>query len=525
MQDKSNTTGPHHELSNLSEDQSSLELASVDKSRKQILRSTSIMGGASAIGILLSLLRAKVVALAIGPSGIGLLGLMSNLMNAVAIIAALGIGTSGVRFISEAVGRSDTQAVARARRTLLIATSLLAILGAILLWVFRRLVAAQVLGDPDQSHLVGWASLGVALLVASGAQGALLNGMRRIGDLARMQILSALTSTIVGVSAVLIWGEKALMALVLAAPLAMFLVGHWYVRRLALSKITLSPTEFGKHFLRLARLGMPVMFAGLVLTGGLLLIRTRLQTELGSGALGLFEAAWMISTTYLGAVMGAMGTDYYPRLTALTGQPEAAVALVNEQTRIALWLCGPVCVSFIGLAPWIFSLMFSSEFAGSVEVLRWQLLGDLLKILGWPLGFLLLALGEGRRFLAAEILAIGTFTTVVWFGLPYVGLAITGIGFLLMYVVYVPVVYLWAKRRIGFHWDFGVRRDVLILGAMAITTAIAAGQSPLLGAFTGIFAGAGLAGATVLRLRGLGGRGGPVGTLARALSRRSGKVS
>jgi PST family polysaccharide transporter len=37
-----------------------------------------------------------------------------------------------------------------------------------------------------------------------------------------------------------------------------------------------------------------------------------------------------------------------------------------------------------------------------------------------------------------------------------VGLPITGIAFLVMYAVYLPLVYWLAKRRIGFHWQQSV---------------------------------------------------------------------
>lgn len=70
------------------------------ESRRRILSSTSIMGGASAINLLLSLVRTKVLALVVGPSGIGLLGLLNNLITSAALLAGMGVGTAGVRLVS-----------------------------------------------------------------------------------------------------------------------------------------------------------------------------------------------------------------------------------------------------------------------------------------------------------------------------------------------------------------------------------------------------------------------------------------
>lgn len=461
-------------------------LAAQTASRAQILRSTSIVGSSTAISMLLGLIRGKVVAIFLGPAGLGLLGLLNNIMSTTANVASLGIGTSGVRHIADAAVRGDPDAVARARSALMIGMALLAVIGGAVTWVLRGWIARHALGNEAYAPTVGWLALGVALLVASGSQGALLNGLRRVGDLARMTIAAALLTTVVGTGFVVAWGERGLILYLLAGPLALFVVGNWYVARIGRSGVgRLSLGQCARQCAALARLGASFMLAGLILGGGLLLIRSRLQAVVGPAGLGLFEAAWTVSMTYLGAIMGAMGTDFYPRLTALSNNPVAATALVNEQTRVALWLCGPVCVAVVGFAPWISTLLFSDQFAAAATIMRWQVLGDILKVLSWPLGYVLLAAEDGRRFVTGEAIATGVFVATVWFGIPLLGVNAAGIGFLVMYVVYLPLVYYWARRRIGFRWDADVARAAAILVAAAGLTAVAAAQEPLLGALVG----------------------------------------
>lgn len=455
-------------------------------SRAQILRSTSIIGGATAISMLLGLIRGKVVAVLLGPAGLGLLGLLNNLMTTTANVASLGIGTSGVRHIAEAAARGDGDAVARARSALFVGMGALAVIGGGIVWLSRDLLAHRALGDLAFAPTVGWLALGVALLVASGSQGALLNGLRRTGDLARVSIGAAVLTSVVGIGSIVVWRDQGLIPYLLAGPAALLLMGYWYVARLKFSgQGRLSARECARQCAGLARLGASFLVASLILGGGLLLIRARLQSQLGPTSLGLFEAAWAISMTYLGAIMGAMGTDFYPRLTGLAEDPAGAVALVNDQTRVALWLSGPICVAVIGFAPWIATIIFSHQFAEAATVMRWQVLGDILKVLSWPLGFVLLAVGDGRRFVVGEGIGVGVFVAVVWLGLPRFGLEAAGIGFLAMYLVYLPLVHYWASRRIGFRWDLDVQRDAAILICSAAATALAAEQSAQLGAFIG----------------------------------------
>ena len=444
---------------------------SKDGSYRQILRSSSIIGGASVINIAVGLLRIKVAAVLLGPAGVGLIGLLTNLAGTASAVAGLGIGNVGTRQIAEAVGRDDAAVMAAARRALFWGSLVLALLGTAAFWSLRAVLAVRVLGDASLAGEVGWLALVVGLTVAAASQTALLNGMRQISDLARISVLSALLSTLLGIGALMLWGRSGLVAFLIAAPLASFLLGHVYVARLP--KVQAPPTPLpvlGRQWRVLARLGTAFMVAGLAATLGQLLVRTLVQRQLGADALGYFQAAATISMTYIGFVLTAMGTDYYPRLTAAIHDHAAVNRMVNEQTEVALLLAGPVFLAMMGLAPWTIELLYSQSFHPAAEVLRWQVLGDILKVASWPLGFMILASGAGRTFMLTETLAVSVFVVLTWFGLPSVGVVATGAAFVGMYVVYLPIVYWLAWRSSGFRWAGTAKwlLGFLILSAAAL---------------------------------------------------------
>jgi len=435
-------------------------------SYRQILRSSSIIGGASVVNILIGLVRTKVAAVLLGPAGVGLIGLLQNLMATASTISALGFGTVGTRQIAEAAGRDDEVAVIAARRALFWGTMGLAIVGAGCFWLLRETLSEKVLQDPGANQQLAWLAVGVALTVAAGAQTALLNGLRRIGDLARLSISSSLLSTLLGIGALLWCKEAGLLLFVLAAPVSSFLLGHWFVRRLGRVQAPATPlAQITRQWRTMAKLGVAFMVSGVAVTIGQLAVRTLVQRDLGPEALGQFQAAWAISMTYITFVLSAMGTDYYPRLTAVIHDQEAARQLVNEQTEVALLLAGPVFLAMIGLAPWVIDLLYSSAFDQSVTLLRWQVAGDLLKVASWPLGFVLLAAGDGRTFMCAELVAIGTFVLFTWIGLPILGVQATGVGFFIMYAAYLPLAYWLSWRRVRCCWP----RHVVALFLLFLT--------------------------------------------------------
>lgn len=459
------------------------------KSYRQILRSTSIIGGASVLNILISLIRTKVAAEFLGPVGIGLIGLFNNLIGTVANVVSLGFGPVGTRQIAEGAGREDAIAVAVARKSLFWGTVVLAAVGATVFWLLRDIFAIHILKDASLAGDVGWLALGVGLNVAAISQSALLNGLRRIGDLAWVSVLSALLSTVLGIPALLLWGQSGLLAYLLLTPIASFVVGYVYVVRLP--KSVSAPTSFFilvRQCCTMARLGMAFMLAGLAVTVANLIVRTLVQRELGSVALGYFEAAWMISMTYMGFVLRAMGADYYPRLTSVIHNHAAVNKLVNEQTEVALLLAGPVFLAVLGLAPWVITLLYSSQFTEAIGVLRWQVLGDILKVAGWPMGVIILAAGDGRNYLFAEVFAVFVFVFFVWIGLPYMGLSVTGFGFFAMYAFYLPLVYWLACRRTGFCWVTAVIWKFAVLVVVSVFVVVVASINLSVGAIFGLSA-------------------------------------
>lgn len=444
---------------------------SKDSSYRQILRSSSIIGGASVINIVVGLLRIKVAAVLLGPAGVGLIGLLTSLAGTASAVAGLGVGSVGTRQIAEAAGRNNVECMAAARRALFWGALALASLGAAVFWALRGVLAVRVLGDASLAGDVGWLALVVALTVAASSQTALLNGMRQIGDLARVSVLSALLATVLGVGALMLWGRSGLLAFIIAAPLASFLLGHVYVARLPKVRAPPTPlTVLVGQWRILAKLGAAFMIAGLAGTLGQLLVRMLVQRQLGDDALGYFQAAAVISMTYIGFVLTAMGTDYYPRLTVCIHDHAVVNRMVNEQTEVALLLASPVFLVMMGLAPWVIELLYSSSFHAAADVLRWQVLGDILKVASWPLGFIILATGDGRAFMLTESLAIGVFVLLTSLGLPLLGVVATGLAFVGMYVAYLPIVYWLARRKTGFRWAATVWRQLgwLLLAAIAV---------------------------------------------------------
>ncbi len=435
-------------------------------SYRRIFKATSIIGGASVLSIVVGILRTKVFALLLGPAGIGLLGLLNAFMAAAVTVAQMGIGTVGTRQIAEAHATGDLARIALARRALVLASIALAAISGATVWLLREPLALHALRDARLADAVGWIGVGTALSVAALAQVSLLQGMRRMRDLALLQIGGALLFTLAGLPLVWVFGLVAVPIYILLMPVSSFVLGHILVARLErLPAVHAGMKELGGQWRMFFVLGLPMMGAAAANTVTMLWIQSEIKRALGIEALGIYVASNTIAMQYMGIVLTAMAGDYYPRLTGIITDAAASRRLVNQQTEVALSLAGPLILVMFAAAPWVIQLLYSSQFAPASDVLRWQVAGTLLKVLSWPMGFILLAAGAGRVFFLSEVATLLVMAGVTALCLDRFGVVGAGIGYFVGYAVYLPLIFILAAPRIGLRWS----RPVLL--ALAVTTA------------------------------------------------------
>ncbi len=444
----------------------------------QILKSTIWMGGSSLINVALGIVRNKALAVFLGPEGVGLMGLYSSIIDIAQAIAGLGVGASGVRQVAEAAGTGDATRISRSAATLRRLSVLLGLLGVLLLAGLAFPLSNLTFGDHQHAGALVLLALAVFFRLVSSGETALIQGLRGISSLARINVLSGLFATIVTIPLVYVFGEQAIApALVGTAALSAFAI-WWFSRQIALPVVQLSARQFRTESSALLRLGVAFMISTLLTFGTAYAIRLIVLTEGGVEAAGLYQAAWAVGGLYTGFILQAMGTDFYPRLTAAIGNGEECNRLVNEQAEVSILLAGPGLLATLTLAPFVMSIFYSDRFGGAVELLRWLCLGMMLRIVVWPAGFIIVAKGAQKIFLCTEVAATIVHLGLAWLLVPKLGVSGAGIAFFGLYLWHSVLIYAVVRRLTGFRWSAANRRHGLIMLSFSGLVFLAVGNLP-----------------------------------------------
>jgi len=428
----------------------------------QILKSSALIGGSSVLTIAIGIVRTKVMALLLGPAGIGLLGIYGSIIDVAHSISGMGINSSGVRQIAAAVGTGETKPIARTVVLLRRTAVILGILGAALLVAFSGQVSTLTFGSDNHATAVALLSIAVFFRLVSGAQGALIQGMRRISDLARMGVLGTLFGAVISIPVVYFLREKGIVLAHVGIAAMTLVASWWYSRKVQIQPTSMTMSQAWQETASLLKLGFAFMASGFLMMGAAYAVRAMIVQMVGFESAGFYQAAWAMGGLYVGFILQAMGADFYPRLTGVAEDNTQCNRLVNEQTQVSLLLAGPGVLVTLTFASFVIALFYSTEFSSAVGILRWICLGMTLRVVTWPIGFIILAKGERSLFFWTEMAWTVVNVGLSWLCLKYFDLNGVGIAFFGSYLFHGLMIYPIVRRLSGFRWSAANRKTGLI---------------------------------------------------------------
>lgn len=400
-----------------------------------MLKATTLFGGVQVANILMALLRSKFIALFIGPAGMGIASLLMATLNVVLAVTNLGLDRSGVKEIAayDHLGGREQNNILRVLKTLFL---LSAIVGVTLLVITAPWISVWTFGDNHYATHIR--ALSLALLFKQLTQSTLtrLQGLRVLGGLARANLWGNFLALLVTIPLYYYWRIEAIVPAIILSALISFAVAQIIDKRRAQTIAFTAPIKAWREGTPMMRLGLMLSVSSIVT----LLVGYGMQLFIsglgGLAQVGLYNAGFLILNTYVGLIFTAMGTDYFPRLSAVGADLEKTRTLVGNQAEMATLLMLPVIVVFLALAPWLITILYSAEFEAVVPLVRWGILGMLFKAVSFSLGYVIIARGDSKLFLRTTLSFNALLFILNALGYYYWGLQGLGVSFLVYYIIH-----------------------------------------------------------------------------------------
>lgn len=433
-------------------------------SRKQIIKATGIVGGAQVFSILIGIIRTKLIAILLGPSGVGLIGILQATTDLVRNGTGFGINFSGVKDIAEANASKNDQQISETITILRWWALATGIFGMVITIVLCVPLSNYSFGNEDYSISIALISVTLFMISITGGQLALLQGLRRMGQMAKATLWGAVLGTVFTLPLYWWFGVNGIVPGMVLTALSGVFVSWWYARKIKITTPILSIKYKLKGGLSMARLGFFIVVTGFVASATMYATRSYIIKKLDVDSVGYFQASWMIGNLYLSIVLNAMLADFFPRLSVINKDDKESNELINEQLEIALLVGSPLIITLIAFAKLTITLLYSTKFLAAISILQWQMLGSFFVIIAWPLGVMFLAKSKGFFNILTDGIWSAAYLLFVFLGWDHFGFMVLGIAyvvasFLKLIAVYFSTSYLgkfrFSKTNITYISVFG----------------------------------------------------------------------
>ena len=438
-------------------------------SYSHVLKYTGIFGGVQGLNIVVSLVRNKLIAVLLGPNGMGLASLFNTTVNFISQATNFGISFSAVKHVSELFERGDEAAIAHFVKVVRAWALLTALIGMLVCVVVGPLLSDYTFAWGDHTlHFILLAPA-VGLMAITGGEMAILKGARQLRSLAVIQIFNVLAALVISIPIYYFYNQTGIVPVIVLMALTSMLLTIRHSYRLYPLRLSGANGILGEG-MAMVRLGVAFVVAGVLGSGAEMLIRSYLNVVSGDlDVVGLYNAGFMLTITYAGMVFSAMETDYFPRLSSVNSDVAATNLTVNRQIEVSLLIVSPMLAALIIGLPILIPLLFSSKFLPMVGMAQVSVFAMYIKAVSLPVSYLTLAKGDSVGYMVLEAIYDVLLVLLVIFGYGQWGLLGTGVALSLSYVFDILLVGAYTYWR----YHYRVSMQVLQYAAIQFTLGVA----------------------------------------------------
>ena len=401
---------------------------------------TSVLSAISTIiKVIAGFVSIKVVAVYVGPSGLALIGQMQNFISMMSSVASAGLNSGVVKYTAEHY--EDEQIKQKIWSSALKISLVLIIPIAIGIIFLADFISMQLLNTAEYSSIFIVFAITVIFFVLNGLLTSILNGQKEIKKLTILNIfgsLFGLAVTILLVTQYELYG--ALIAGIVSQSIVFFITLA-FVLKSSWFKLSMFLGSMDKEY-RNKLLKYSLMTITYIITSSLsqIYIRHYLGANIGWDEAGYWQAIWRISETYLMLITTTLTIYYLPKLSSIQDKVELRKELLYGY-KIIMPIVIVMALGIYIFRDFIISILFSEAFSPMAELFFYQLIGDVIKIAAWLLGFIMVAKAMTRLSIFSEIFFACSFVGFVVLFVNIYGLIGVTIAFMVNYLIYMIFLY------------------------------------------------------------------------------------
>jgi len=412
-----------------------------------IFKVSSLTAVSTSVKIATSFILSKILAITIGPSGIAMMGQITNGSNMFMNIATGGINQGITKYIAETTEGTERKAIINTAYSVVLLLS--GIVAAVLIF-FAGFWSRFFFHSTAYKDVIYYMGAFAFLYAYNTIVIAIINGLKKFKLFVFVNIANSLTGLIVTLVLLYAFGLRGALIASVIYQSVVFGVTLLLIRKQDVTIFSFSSFRLDTAWIKkLMGFSLMTLVSIICLSLSQLIIRSYITKHMSIDAAGIWEGINRLSATCLLFATASISTYYLPRLSEINNNRDTWKEVLHS-CKVILPIVAIGCLFVFILKKWIILLLFNASFIKMQDLFLWQLIGDFFKVTSWMFAFVMWAKRWVTIFIVTEIIFAASYValTILMLQNGSQTLVTTSLAYCINYFIYFSVIFLIVKQKL-----------------------------------------------------------------------------
>ena len=387
----------------------------------------------------------KVVAIYAGPTGLALIGQLKDFVTMLTNISNGAITQGIVKYTAEYQTIKEKQKIFS---TSIIISLISSFIIAIILFGFSEYLSELILKDIQYSSVFLVFGSTIFLFALNTVLISILNGQKEIKKYVLVNIVNSIVTLILTSLLVVKFNiQGALYALVINQSIVFFVTLMFVLKSVWFKWEYFKQGVDKDSLIKLSKYSLMAITSAIAAPVSFLIIRNHIGENLGWDSAGYWQGIWYISSMYLMLITTSLSVYYLPKLSEIKDKNELKKEIFNGYKVIMPIVIVSAILIYL-LKEYVIIIAFDEKFMPMLELFKWQLIGDAIKICSWLLSYLILAKAMTKTFIFTEVIFSLFFVLLSIYFINNYGLVGVTYAYFCNYIIYLATMLIIFRKKV-----------------------------------------------------------------------------
>ncbi len=376
----------------------------IKKLKSSELVSVSVYSGISTvIKIFTSFVSAKIIAVYLGPAGLGMLGQLTSFITIFLVLSTGAITNGVIKFVSEF--KNEEQRKNRIIKAAIQITLICSLISGIVIALGSAYWSKILFGDSTYAYVFIIFGITVVFYAFFSLAIAVLNGLQQYKLFNIINVLASVVGLIFSISMVLLYGIKGALISAVSYQSVVFIILMFFIRKAKkfdLDKIKAAIIK-RSDIIGLSKFSLMALVSAAAVPLVQIVIRKYLASHVTVESVGFYEGVNRLSSIYLSLITTTFAVYYLPKLSESKNKIELRGLLIKGYSFILPVTFLLLLVTYL-LRNIVIQVVFADTFQPMEAYFLPQLIGDFFKIASWLLAMQMIAKAQTVLFIITELI-------------------------------------------------------------------------------------------------------------------------